>query len=282
MGLLDFFRPVPQLSAEEVRRFLLEHDPEQFHLLDVRQPKEYQQGHLPGALLMPVDQLRERLDELDPERTTITYCAAGPRSRAAVGILNNAGFRKVYNMAGGIRAWEGGTATGDPASQAAWFSPRRSPLEHLALAWMLEEGSRAFYAAAAEQFEDLGEINFMRQMAATEEHHKATLAAVYRDLTGELPDPAFPGALLESAGAAGFVEGGLPLDELLSWMSGKPARVIIEFAMGMEACAFDHYLLLRRHLTEEKSREIFALLAEEEQAHLRTLSQHLERFLEGN
>lgn len=282
MGFLDFFRPVPSLDADGVRRYLLEHDPEQFHLLDVRQPKEYQQGHLPGALLMPLDQIQERLGELDPARTTITYCAAGPRSRAAAAILRNAGFAKVSNMAGGIRAWEGGTATGDPATQMAWFSPQRSPLEHLALAWLLEEGSRAFYAAAAEQFEDLGEANFMRQMAATEEHHKASLAGVYRELTGEFPQPAFPRSFLGSEDESILVEGGLPLDELLDWMRDKSARVIIEFAMGMEANAFDHYLLLRRHLKENKSREIFALLAEEEQAHLRTLSQHLERFLEGN
>lgn len=282
MGFLDFFRPVPNLSTEDVRQFLLDHDPEQFHLLDVRQPKEYRQGHLPGALLIPLNTLADRLRDLDPDKTAITYCAAGPRSRAAASMLINAGFSKVFNMAGGIRAWEGGIASGDPKLQTAQFSSQRTPIEHLALAWLLEDGSRAFYAAAAAQLEDQNEAAFMQAMAKTEENHQQTLADRYQKLSGSAPDSSFPYTILGTVAGEKYLEGGLRLSEVLNWLRDKSAKTIIEFAMAMEANAYDHYLLLQRKLPEEKSRAIFALLAKEEQAHLHALTEHLERFIEGN
>lgn len=73
MGILDYFRPVTTWPAATVREFLQKNDPGAYNLVDVRQPKEYEQQHLPGAKLLPVGQLRERLGELDPDKTTIVY-----------------------------------------------------------------------------------------------------------------------------------------------------------------------------------------------------------------
>jgi rhodanese-related sulfurtransferase len=58
---------------EKVRDFLKETNPDDYNLVDVRQPKEYERGHLPGAKLIPVGELHERLTELDPRKPTITY-----------------------------------------------------------------------------------------------------------------------------------------------------------------------------------------------------------------
>jgi rhodanese-related sulfurtransferase len=73
MSLLDFFKPVPAMSAEEVRRFLAEREPDSYNLVDVRQPGEYEKGHLPGARLMPLPELNGRLDEIDRSKPTIVY-----------------------------------------------------------------------------------------------------------------------------------------------------------------------------------------------------------------
>jgi rhodanese-related sulfurtransferase len=73
MGILDYFRPVSSMTAEEVREFLRYKNPEEYNLVDVRQPKEYERGHIPGAQLIPVGELTDRLRELDPDRPTITY-----------------------------------------------------------------------------------------------------------------------------------------------------------------------------------------------------------------
>lgn len=73
MGVLDYFRPVNTLTAEEVREFLKDRDPGEYNLVDVRQPKEYEGGHIPGARLIPVSELHDRLGEMDRDKPTIAY-----------------------------------------------------------------------------------------------------------------------------------------------------------------------------------------------------------------
>lgn len=73
MRILNFFKPVSTWLPEKVRLFLKENNSEQYNLIDVRTPEEYEQGHLPGARLIPVGELADRLSELDPKKTTVVY-----------------------------------------------------------------------------------------------------------------------------------------------------------------------------------------------------------------
>jgi len=75
-------------------------------LLDVRTPAEHKEIRIPGSLLIPVDELPNRLSELpkDPARPIVVYCRSGNRSATAAAILVKAGFPAVYDM-GGINAW---------------------------------------------------------------------------------------------------------------------------------------------------------------------------------
>jgi rhodanese-related sulfurtransferase len=73
MGILDYFKPISTWSAEKIRDFLREKSPRDYNLVDVRQPKEYEHGHLPGAQLMPLGELGGRLKELNPDKPTIAY-----------------------------------------------------------------------------------------------------------------------------------------------------------------------------------------------------------------
>ena len=66
----QFFTPVTSINGHEARELA---KAEEVVYLDVRQPKEYEQGHLPGAKLIPVGELDQRLGELDPEKPTIIY-----------------------------------------------------------------------------------------------------------------------------------------------------------------------------------------------------------------
>ena len=61
------------MSAEEVRKFLKDRNLDQYNLIDVRQPVEYERGHIPGARLIPVAELSDHIQELDPDKPTITY-----------------------------------------------------------------------------------------------------------------------------------------------------------------------------------------------------------------
>ncbi len=73
MSLRDYFKPVSTWPAAKVRDFLKRTPPEDYNLVDVRQPHEYESGHLPGARLMPVGDLEKRAKELDPNKPTIAY-----------------------------------------------------------------------------------------------------------------------------------------------------------------------------------------------------------------
>ncbi|MGD8792420.1 MAG: molybdopterin-synthase adenylyltransferase MoeB [Anaerolineae bacterium] len=74
-------------------------------LLDVREPHEWQIAHLEGALLIPQNDLPERLHELDSADEIVVYCHSGVRSARAVNLLRDAGFRRLKNLRGGITAW---------------------------------------------------------------------------------------------------------------------------------------------------------------------------------
>ena len=74
-------------------------------VLDVRTPEEYQDGHLPGATLIPIDQLGARYGELPQNETILVYCRSGNHSLEAVYLLENAGFNRVHSLDRGIKNW---------------------------------------------------------------------------------------------------------------------------------------------------------------------------------
>jgi len=73
MDLSQIFKQIPAMTPEEVRGFLKDRNPGDYNLIDVRQPGEYEQGHLPGARLIPVTELSSRIGEIDPGKPTILY-----------------------------------------------------------------------------------------------------------------------------------------------------------------------------------------------------------------
>lgn len=74
------------------------------YVLDVRQPEEYEEAHVPGAVLVPLDQLGTRIGEIPQDRELHVICKTGGRSAAAVDALRRAGYSAV-NVAGGTMAW---------------------------------------------------------------------------------------------------------------------------------------------------------------------------------
>lgn len=76
-------------------------------VLDVREDWEFKEGHIPGARLIPLGGLADRLSELDPEVPVVVVCRSGNRSAKGAAILAQAGFKAVYNMTGGMNQWRG-------------------------------------------------------------------------------------------------------------------------------------------------------------------------------
>jgi len=78
---------------------------EKFQLIDVREPQEWQIGHIEGAKLIPLGELPKRVNELDSAVEIVAHCKSGVRSAKACDFLRQAGLKKVSNMTGGILAW---------------------------------------------------------------------------------------------------------------------------------------------------------------------------------
>jgi len=93
---------VPEIQVEELKRRLDAKD--DLLVLDVREPHEYQICNL-GGYLIPLNDLPNRVNELDSSREIVVHCKMGGRSAKAVAFLQQSGFTKVHNLAGGISAW---------------------------------------------------------------------------------------------------------------------------------------------------------------------------------
>ena len=101
--------PIYDISVEKAHE-LIEGNPEEIILLDVRTEGEYNAEYIPGAINIPLPDLENRIDELDSSKAIIVYCQSGGRSRTASETLAQRGFI-VYNMEGGINAWKEKFAT---------------------------------------------------------------------------------------------------------------------------------------------------------------------------
>ena len=79
---------------------------EDLFVLDVREMEEYAQGHIPGAVNIYIGELEKRLDEVPSDRPVVSVCSTGNRAGLGASILARGGFKKVYNLIGGMTAWK--------------------------------------------------------------------------------------------------------------------------------------------------------------------------------
>lgn len=93
---------IPQVSPVALMGALGTHS---VHVLDVRGRSEWAEGHLEGAVHIPLPELQARLDEVPQHGTIVVQCAAGGRSAIAASVLRAAGMARVENLSGGIQAW---------------------------------------------------------------------------------------------------------------------------------------------------------------------------------
>ena len=94
------------MDVAELARQLDAGGPDAPLVIDVRQPTEFEGGHVPGALPIGAGELPDRLDELPRDRPIATICASGYRSSVAASLLRAAGFERVSWVPGGVPTWE--------------------------------------------------------------------------------------------------------------------------------------------------------------------------------
>ena len=99
------FSPVKDVTSAETKQLINRRNAV---LLDVREPKDFEGGRLPGALHIPLSQLAGRTSELAKmvSKPIVAYCESGRKSPSAAGALTKAGFQEIYSLQGGILAWK--------------------------------------------------------------------------------------------------------------------------------------------------------------------------------
>ncbi len=276
----QFFTPVDNVTPEQARAVLTEADADEVTLLDVRQPKEYETGHIPGAVLAPLPELSEHLDRLDPARPTIVYCAVGGRSRVAAQILSGKGFTRVLNLKGGINAWEGAEAFGPEDAGLALFSGAESLAEILVVAYGLERGLGEVYRTLAEKTLEPAAAELFSKLAAIEKRHMDRVWELYEQAASE-SDPAgvrLDRSSFEATVLPAAMEGGLTLEEHLARSPADltTTRGVLDLAMGIEAQAMDLYQRTaekRPKGTDAAGTRALLQIANEEREHLRRLGE---------
>ncbi|MEW6519706.1 MAG: rhodanese-like domain-containing protein [Thermodesulfobacteriota bacterium] len=271
MNWKSLFQLSKNMTTDEARAYIKDKPSDSYQLLDVRQPREYETEHLPGAILIPVKELMSRINELDPAKPTLVYCAIGGRSKAAAQMLQGSNFSEVYNISGGIKAWNGFKAKGEESMGLEFFTSGEYK-DAFTMAYTMEEGLRQLYLTFAEKCDNPTEKDLLLQLASFEDKHKARLIADFQAAEADIPqvDP-----------QSNIMEGSFSREAIVNHFQQHlhDRQDILFLAMMLETQAHDLYSRVARKSADEKSRKLFLHLAEEEKIHLGFLASELDRLL---
>ena len=278
MILGGFFQKVKSISPDEVREVIKNKSADEYCLLDVRQPGEYEQGHLPGAKLIPLGELQSNLDKIKPDRMTIVYCRSGSRSRSAVGILNGAGMENVFNMERGILGYRGTQAAGPPEAGVFCFPDNMAPEQLAAMAWYIEDGSQRFFEAVKAAARGQEAADVFGHLIAHKTAHKESLYELFKKISEPPADGKFPTAVLAKP-PHDVMAGCVSVPDAIAWAKDKQIADILDVLMALEANTLDLYLKLGRQVSSERASSIFMELSEEQVRHLEQLAAIFEKTL---
>jgi len=180
-------------------------------------------------------------------------------------------------MQGGLRAWQGVPAQGFPEPLLSFFAPAHSLEEYVALAWILEDGMKRFYAQMANTFSTFqSAAQLFGQLVTAEEHHKSELVRLYASISGKEADYGFPYSLVSESPQDGYLEGGVPLEDALGWADGKEVIEVLELCIALETTAYDRYLLMEDQVEDAGAKRVFGLLSSEEKRHLKSMTEQFD------
>jgi sulfur-carrier protein adenylyltransferase/sulfurtransferase len=191
----------------------------------------------------------------------------------AAQLLAGKGFSQIYNLSGGIMAWQSEVAVGDQTEGLALFSGDESVEAALKVAYGLEAGLRDFYLSMAAKEFDASVQKLFSDLAEIEVKHQERLLSTYSEMTGQAAIKADFEAAVD-----GHLEGGLSTEAFLARFTSDIDRVVdvISMAMAIEAQALDLYQRAGDNSASAESRKAFERIANEEKAHLKSLGELME------
>jgi len=192
------------------------------------------------------------------------------RSKAAAQLLLKAGFPSIYNMKGGIIAFEGGKAVGDEAFGMDYFVSGEFS-DVFRMSYAMEEGLQQLYLLLEEMCDESDVKHLLGRLAKFEEGHKAKLKTLFPDvLNGEHV-------------SSDSLEGGFDKQQILNHFQARKVTSddVIQLGMMLETQAFDLYSRLAAKADNDKTKEFFLFMVGEEKLHLKFLSDEYDKVLAG-
>ena len=262
------------MTAGEFSKYLTARDENDYLVIDVRQESEYELGHIAGAKLMPLAEVETKLFSLPADRDLIFYCHNGARSQWAASLAGESEVNEktVYNLMGGLLAWEGTTLSGYPKVEL--FDADQSPEQLLKTAINLEKGAWRFYQHVMDTFSDNPISEILEQISIAEKGHATLIYGVLKKLDPDLPPfkqyyPLLTGEILE---------GGMSFEDAcnrLSTAENQSCTAIVDLALAIEYAAFDLYRVMAERTASAEARQTFLAIAQAEKGHMRSLVRSL-------
>ncbi|MGE4559474.1 MAG: rhodanese-like domain-containing protein [Desulfobulbus sp.] len=255
------------ISVDRLREYMARRQENEYVLVDVRQPDEYFQGHIPGSVLIPLAEVPDRLNELPVDKDVVVYCRSGKRSKAAALFIASRPYvaGTVFNMTGGILAWNGHLLPATPNLKV--FDLDGSDQDILYRAMDLERGADRFYTALRQRYPSVSWAGNLAALAGAEEEHARL---IYRQwAAGETNPPPFERVYERLAGD--IVEGGYTCAALLESLEEQPlepCRSTLEMALTVEYSAYDLSRNIAHLFQGRPLEEMFNTIAEAEKEHM--------------
>ena len=262
------------LTADELRTLIKNKKEKGYLLIDVRQPAEYEQGHIPGAKLMPLPEVEARLFSLPSDRDLIFYCRNGGRSQWAASLAGEGEVseKNVYNLMHGILGWKDKILPGYPRVQI--FEKNLNLEQLLKTAMDLEKGAWRFYQYIIDRYPDDPIRPTFEQVSIAEKGHAKLIYRFWKQFQKDPP----PFDRLYQDLKGDILEGGQSFEEacrLLEAAADQDGTAVIDLAMTIEYSAYDLYRSMAESTENAEAGSTFLLIAQAEKAHMRALTRAL-------
>lgn len=268
---------IGKLTPEVVKTILDKDNTGNYILLDVRQPQEYNEGHIPGAMLIPLGTLEARQNEIDRNKKIITYCRSGHRSLAAAITLCELGFGQIYHIEGGILNWPYETISGTQEMEPELITESANIRDIFMLGMKLERGLYNFYTTAMKKTRVEKIKNILKILANAEDGHMQRLYRRATDILGK--DSLAPLEQLTSELEGDYMEGGTRAHPALEIQEIKfrDKHEILEMSLEKEYLSYDFYKKAAALVNNADAKTLLHELAIEERNHADILIRQLEQ-----
>ncbi len=259
------------VTPDALKRYMETRNEKDYILIDVRQPEEYSEGHIPGAHLIPLGDIESKLFDLPTEKEMVFNCKAGGRSRAAATIVADSEIsqKKIYNLSGGFMAWEGKAMKGLPKVQV--FDAAKTPQELLHTAMGLEKGAFRFYTYLTSRFAEESFSKTFESLINVEIAHAKT---IYHYLEPDAKKALTFEQMFETL-SGDILEGGENLEDIIQQVNSLEGNLclnLMELALDIEYSAYDLYKNLAEQMENEQTRNALLTIAQAEKTHMKTIA----------